>query len=420
MDSIVRRTSFSIAAFAVALTLVLASSPASGSDHLPPGGTFWDDYLNIHEPSIEAAAAEGITRGCNPPTSDRFCPNGTVDRGQMAAFLVRALDLPSTSTDFFADDEDSIFEADINSLAAAGVTRGCNPPYNDRYCPTKAVTRGQMAAFLVRGFGYSDAGGGDLFADDDESVFAGDIDRLGTAGVTRGCNPPDNDRYCPNDVVKRDQMASFLARALDLTPITPPPLVGHDPRWPHTVSVLTDSVVLGAERYLPDGFQGWRLEMLGKPALMLHQVEDTFLPPGKKVGSLVAVGLGYNSLWERDRYRYDMWAERFDRQADEVVRDLVAHGALQIAWVTLRDPDPEAVITDHQKSQMERWGWYLPYVNERIRLLPERHPQVVVADWATASSGPGHTYDLIHLNPDGARLMTDVISGTFGFDPPFD
>jgi hypothetical protein len=26
--------------------------------------------------------------------------------------------------------------------------------------------------------------------DDDGSVFEGDIDRLGTAGVTRGCNPP--------------------------------------------------------------------------------------------------------------------------------------------------------------------------------------------------------------------------------------
>ena len=36
----------------------------------------------------------GVTRGCNPPTDDRFCPDSSVTRGQMAAFLVRALDLP--------------------------------------------------------------------------------------------------------------------------------------------------------------------------------------------------------------------------------------------------------------------------------------------------------------------------------------
>jgi hypothetical protein len=70
-----------------------------------------------------------------------------------------------------------------------------------------------MAAFLVRAFGYSDDGGGDLFTDDDGSVFEADIDRLATAGVTRGCNPPVNDNYCPDDNVTRAQMAAFLHRA---------------------------------------------------------------------------------------------------------------------------------------------------------------------------------------------------------------
>jgi hypothetical protein len=190
---------------------------------LPPGGTFSDDNGNIHEPAIEAIAAEGITKGCNPPANTMYCPDGTVTRGQMAAFLNRALKLPATSTDFFTDDNDSVFEGDINRLAASGITKGCNPPANTMYCPDGSVTRGQMAAFLVRGFGYTDNGGGDLFIDDDDSIFEGDIDRLGTAGVTKGCNPPTNDRYCPTAPVKRDQMASFLTRALGLTPIPPTP-----------------------------------------------------------------------------------------------------------------------------------------------------------------------------------------------------
>ncbi len=68
----------------------------------------------------------------------------------------------------------------------------------------------------------SSPGTGNLFTDDDGSVFEDDIDKLGTAGVTKGCNPPDNDRFCPDDLVQRDQMASFLGRALGLTPVDPP------------------------------------------------------------------------------------------------------------------------------------------------------------------------------------------------------
>ncbi len=183
---------------------------------------FVDDDGNIHEGNIQAIAVANITKGCNPPTSDRYCPSGTVTRGQMAAFLVRALSLGATSDDYFSDDDGTLFEADINRLAAAGITKGCNPPASTSYCPDGSVTRGQMAAFLVRALTLTDDGGGDLFTDDDESVFQGDIDKLGTAGITKGCNPPDNTLYCPNATVKRDQMASFLARALNLAPIYPP------------------------------------------------------------------------------------------------------------------------------------------------------------------------------------------------------
>jgi hypothetical protein len=196
---------------------------AASAQELPAGGTFVDDDGNVHEGNIEAIAADGITRGCNPPQNDRYCPLDPVTRGEMAAFLNRALNLDASESDHFVDDEDSIFQNDINALATAGITRGCNPPDNNEYCPDSHVTRGEMAAFLVRGFGYTDDGGGDLFVDDDGSIFEGDIDRLGAAGVTLGCNPPTNDRFCPNDSVLRDQMASFLGRALGLQPRTPPP-----------------------------------------------------------------------------------------------------------------------------------------------------------------------------------------------------
>jgi hypothetical protein len=180
-------------------------------------GVFRDDDNSVFEQPIDWLALSGITHGCNPPVNDRFCPDAYVTRGQMAAFLHRALGDVLTPSEpvQFVDDDGSTFEADIEWLGSTGVTRGCNPPVNDRYCPSDNVTRGQMAAFLVRAFGYTDDGGGNLFIDDDGTTFETDIDKLATAEVTYGCNPPANTEYCPNGFVTRGQMAAFLQRALD-------------------------------------------------------------------------------------------------------------------------------------------------------------------------------------------------------------
>ncbi len=176
-------------------------------------GFFTDDDDSIHLRAIEAIAAEGITRGCNPPTNDRYCPKSTVTREQMASFLVRALDLPA-GTATFTDTADSIHAADIAALATAGITKGCNPPNNTRYCPTSTVTREQMASFLTRALDLPAATS--TFTDLGDSVHAADIGALAAAGITKGCNPPDNTRYCPKNPVTREQMASFLTRALNL------------------------------------------------------------------------------------------------------------------------------------------------------------------------------------------------------------
>ena len=182
----------------------------------PAGGRFFDDDSSVHETAIEAIATAGITKGCNPPYETGFCPNESVTRGQMAAFLVRALGLPAAEDGIsFEDDYGSVFEDDIARLATAGITRGCNPPENTRFCPDDVVTRGQLAAFLVRAFGYPRTGI-DLFGDDGDSVFELDINALGTAGITLGCNPPENTNFCPDAPVTRAQMATFLTRALNL------------------------------------------------------------------------------------------------------------------------------------------------------------------------------------------------------------
>jgi len=55
------------------------------------------------------------------------------------------------ASDRFVDvPDDNVFHDDIAAIANAKVTLGCNPPDNDEYCPDEFVTRGQMAAFLNR------------------------------------------------------------------------------------------------------------------------------------------------------------------------------------------------------------------------------------------------------------------------------
>ena len=192
--------------------VIVGNGPVTGINaQLEP--LFDDMFDSEFEESIGWMHDTGITQGCSLVL---YCPDDFVTRGQMAAFLVRALLLTDDGGgNLYTDDDDSVFEGVIDRLGTAGVTRGCNPPVNNRFCPDDLVTRGQMAAFLVRALGYVDDGGGNLFTDDDGSVFEEAIDRLGTAGVTLGCNPPANDRFCPNSNVTRGQMAAFLNRALD-------------------------------------------------------------------------------------------------------------------------------------------------------------------------------------------------------------
>ena len=226
----------SSSAILVALVLLGATTPVAAA--LPPGGTFLDDNGSTFEPSIEAIAAAGITSGCNPPVNDLYCPTGLVTRGQMATFLSRAFDLPTTGTDYFTDDETSQHEAAINRLRASGITAGCGAT---TFCPNGVVTRGQMAAFLARalhlaatsGIHFSDVPAGHR--------FASAINRLATAGITAGCG---NGRFCPEGRVTRGQMAAFLRRGLGLPAMTPPPAVagnptGHAPIPPEARSVDT-------------------------------------------------------------------------------------------------------------------------------------------------------------------------------------
>lgn len=174
-----------------------------------PEATFFTapDFLDTNgiffEEDIAWLAGAGITKGCGPQI---YCPTDPVTRAQMATFLVRALQLPLVAEDFFSDDNGHPLEAEINALAAARITNGCA---EGRFCPDDGVTRAQMAALLVRAFGFPLVVD-DYFWDDNGDLLEAEINALAGSGVTRGCGPA---IYCPYDAVTREQMAAFIRRA---------------------------------------------------------------------------------------------------------------------------------------------------------------------------------------------------------------
>ncbi|MGZ8480928.1 MAG: S8 family serine peptidase [Candidatus Limnocylindria bacterium] len=144
--------------------------------------TFSDVTGSAFVTEIEWLASQGITLGCG---GDQFCPSSPVTREQMASFLTRAMQLPAAGTDYFSDDAGSPHQDSINRLASAGVTNGCG---GTLFCPGGYVLREQMASFLARALNLP-ATGADFFGDDASSGHQADINRMAAAGVSNGCSP---------------------------------------------------------------------------------------------------------------------------------------------------------------------------------------------------------------------------------------
>jgi lysophospholipase L1-like esterase len=171
--------------------------------------------------------------------------------------------------------------------------------------------------------------------------------------------------------------------------------------------VLVDSVLLGGVTVLKDALSGWKVKVVGEPAIMLPAMEER-MAARERVPRLVVLGIGYNSIWERRRGNYSTWARKFDGEAKELLATLRRKGARQFVWVTLRDAR-RAVIPSSARWQFDRYAWYFPYVNERLRRLERTREDLVLARWDLVSNKRGLTYDAIHLNPDGAALMARTI-----------
>ncbi|MEX0880061.1 MAG: S-layer homology domain-containing protein, partial [Thermoanaerobaculia bacterium] len=168
--------------------------------------------------AIHTVASNGITAGCG---NGNFCPDDSTTRAQMAVFLLKSkygsAYVPAPATGAMFDDvpANAFAAAWIEQLAAEGISTGCGA---GDYCPNAAVTRAQMAVFLLKGLlgsGYSPPPAtGTVFSDVPAGSFAAAwIEELEARGITSGCG---GGRFCPASVNTRGQMAVFLVSTFSL------------------------------------------------------------------------------------------------------------------------------------------------------------------------------------------------------------
>ena len=191
---------------AVSGVAALAAAEATPYSDVPSDA----DYAG----AVSTLSADGVFEGTE--CDEGFCPNETIDRATMAVWTVRVLDgadpAPVSFTRFADVEATHPHGGFIERLAELEVTDGCGDGTN--FCPDRAVTRAQMAAFLSRAFNLAegpDPGFSDVPAD---AWYATYVAKLAASGITSGCG--DGTNFCPDDDTTRAQMAAFLSRALEL------------------------------------------------------------------------------------------------------------------------------------------------------------------------------------------------------------
>ena len=164
---------------------------------------FSDITFSVHSAAVRSLEREDVVNGY-PDGS--FRPDLPVVRGQAAAYLARARDLSPTGRSDFSDIATSTHREAVRAVADAGITRG----YPDgTFRPGDVVTRGQMAAFLARALELPVPAEGCDLDDLATSTHRDAVCAVVDAGIAAGYG---DGTFGPGDPVTRAQLATFVAR----------------------------------------------------------------------------------------------------------------------------------------------------------------------------------------------------------------
>lgn len=123
----------------------------------------------------------------------------------------------------------------------------------------------------------------------DTNIFHADIGWLSDNDITKGCNPPTNDLFCPSDNVTREQMAAFMKRLATTkvvdaaTAVDSEKLGGLDPYNYNNILVTSSGSFLdGTDRDVADGetitATSAEITVPGAGVLLIHNTSSWDLP----------------------------------------------------------------------------------------------------------------------------------------------
>jgi hypothetical protein len=189
------------------VTVTQRATAAIFADVTPP-----DYYFDFADLMYTA----GIAAGCSTIPLD-YCPNSTTTRGEMAVFLIAAIEggnsFTYTTTPYFTDvPPSSPYFKFIQKVKDLGITGGCTAT---AYCPNDSVTRAEMAVFIIASryrttpYTYPST---PYFTDVPPSnLFFPFVQKTAQVGITAGCG---GGLFCPDETLTRGQMAVFIVTGL--------------------------------------------------------------------------------------------------------------------------------------------------------------------------------------------------------------
>ncbi|WP_100404349.1 S-layer homology domain-containing protein [Bacillus solitudinis] len=163
---------------------------------------------------IEFLAVKSIIDGY---ADGSFKPSNNVTRAQTAIMIAGALELEleNRPNPNFSDISEGFYAYDVvAAVADEGIILG----RDGRFMPNEPLTRGQMAAILVRAFGLNKNPLPEVyipFVDVSvENTFHNNIQVIAKMGITNASYSDATQRYNPNNETSRAQFSVFLARVL--------------------------------------------------------------------------------------------------------------------------------------------------------------------------------------------------------------
>jgi M6 family metalloprotease-like protein len=300
-------------ATAVLLTLLLLPSPIASAEDSSlegcpvtnPPAPFTDraEIPEVHRLNVDCVYNANITRGFADLS---YRPGDSVRRDQMAAFVARTLDtasvpLPTPDDQGFSDIAGNTHSSDINRLAAARIVLGTSPT---TFSPGELVRRDQIASFALRAVAFAEGrpleelqSANDHFDDVEQgNVHRTNINGAVELGLAQGRTATTFDPSAP---ARRDQMASFLVRALSHLVGSGTPSADH----PNQAASVSDSDTLGIRMEPaqgPTSEEGW-ISTRAPSFVKIPRMAASFVAPAN--GTNVAITFSAEAYTSHDDKR---------------------------------------------------------------------------------------------------------------------